>query len=67
MDIKKHALQAVSQRKNLIMIDQEALPIRKHGLIEQGPKQQIIHWLQEILYDKNNIVVIMSDMDRNQV
>lgn len=49
------------------MIDQEALPIRKHGLIEQGPKNQIIHWLQEILYDKNNIVVIMSDMDRNQV
>ena len=45
MDIKKHALQAVGQRKNLIMIDQEALPIKKHGLTEMGPRNQIILWI----------------------
>ena len=28
LDIKKYALQAISQRKNLIMIDHEALPFK---------------------------------------
>lgn len=31
------------------------------------PRQQIILWIQEILYDKSNIVVIMSDKDRNYI
>mmetsp|Transcript_13219 Transcript_13219/g.17983 ORF Transcript_13219/g.17983 Transcript_13219/m.17983 type:complete len:171 (+) Transcript_13219:1203-1715(+) len=31
------------------------------------PRTQIIHWLQEICYDKNNIVVIFSDRHRNYV
>ena len=31
------------------------------------PRTQIILWMQEILYDKNNIVVIMSDRDRTYV
>ena len=31
------------------------------------PRTQIILWIQEILYDKNNIVMIMSDRDRNYV
>ena len=67
MDIKKHALQAISQRKNLIMIDHEALPLKQLGRSEMCPRTQIIHWIQEILYDKNNIIVIMSDRDRNYV
>ena len=64
MDIKKHAIQSVSTRKNLIMIDLEALPIKMHSAAEVGPRSQIILWIQEILYDKNNIVVIMTDSDR---
>jgi len=31
------------------------------------PRQVIIHSIQEILYDKNNIVVIFSDRHRNYV
>ena len=31
------------------------------------PITQIILWIQEILYDKNNIVMIMSDRDRKYV
>ena len=67
LDIKKYALQAVSHRKNFIMIDHEALPFKQLGRSEMCPRSQIIHWIQEILYDKNNIVMIMSDRDRNYV
>ena len=67
MDYKKHALQAVSHRKNLIMIDHEALPFKQFGRCEMCPRTQIILWIQEILYDKNNIVMIMSDRDRKYV
>lgn len=31
------------------------------------PRTQIIHWLQEICYDKNNIVLIFSDQAYNYV
>ena len=67
MDIKKQAMIAVSHRKNLIMIDHEALSPNQLGRSEMSLRNQIIPWIQEILYDKNNIVVIMSDGDRNYV
>jgi hypothetical protein len=67
MDIKKQAMIAVSHRKNLIMIDHEALSLNQLGRSEMCLRNQIVPWIQEILYDKNNIVVIMSDGDRNYV
>ena len=67
IDIKKSAAQAVSSRMNLIMIDHEALPFKQLGRYEMCPRTQITLWLQEILYDKNNIVVILSHRDRSYV
>ena len=49
------------------MIDHEALPFKQLDRSEINPQTQINMWLQEILYDKNNIVVIMSNRDRNRV
>lgn len=49
------------------MIDHEALPFKQLGRSEMCPRQVIIHSIQEILYDKNNIVVIFSDRHRNYV
>ena len=60
VNIKKQASQAVSSRKNLIMIDHEALPFKQLGRYEMCPRTQITLWLQEILYDKNNIVVMLG-------
>lgn len=67
LDIKKHALQAISYRKNLIMIDHEALAFKQLSRGEMCPGVQIIYKIQEILYDKNTIVMIMSDRDRKYV
>ena len=58
---------SVSTRKNLIMIDHEALPLKQLGRSEMCPRNQIILWIQEILYDKNNIVIILSDKDRSYI
>ena len=58
MDIKRQALIAVSHRKNLIMIDHEALPLKQFGRHEMCPRNQIILWIQEILYDKLSLIHI---------
>ena len=61
IDVKKIALQAISHRKNLIIIDHEALPTNQIG------RSEIVQWIQEILYDKSNIIVVLSSRDRDCV
>lgn len=67
MNIKEQALLAVSSRKNLIMIDHDALPLKKLFHKEIGSKEQIVHWIAEIVSEKNNIVVLLSDRNRSCV
>ena len=49
------------------MIDHEAMPFISFTQLKMCPREEILHQLQEILKDKSNIVVIMSDQDKNYV
>ena len=67
LNIKQHASYVKAGRKNLIMIDHEAIPFIQFTKWKMCPREEILHQLVEIIQDKNNIVCVMSDQDKNYV
>jgi hypothetical protein len=61
LDIKKQAQDQISSRKNLILIDHMALPFEQYGRSENCPRREILVWLEEIVHDRNNLVVVTSN------
>ena len=61
LNIKQHASYVKAGRKNLIMIDHEAIPFIQFTKWKMCPREEILHQLIEIIQDKNNIVCVMSD------
>ena len=67
LNIKQHASYVKSGRKNLILIDHEAIPFIQFTKWKMQPREEILHQLVEIIQDKNNIVCVLSDQDKNYV
>ena len=53
--------------RNLIIVDHEALPCKLFGRHEMFPRDEVIYALRAIVQDRRNVVVLISDKDKQYV